>query len=311
MLSRRLLRVKVMQVIYAYNQKGDNTLDKAEKELFHSISKSHELYHAQLLLLVELRSYAEKRIDAGRNKMRPSAEDLNPNTRFIDNQLLVQLANNNMLLGYIGRTGLSWVNHQDVIKNLYHEICASDIYKEYMNLEISSYETDKKFVLKLMEKVVAPYEDLYNVFEEQSIYWNDEVEFIVSMVLKTLKSFEMTMGEDAPLLPEFKDEDDLDFVKTLFRKSIVNNKESYELIKKFTKNWDFERVAFIDIVLMQIALAEIREFPQIPVTVTLNEYIEIAKYYSTAKSGNFINGILDKIVEYWNSEKIIMKPVKQ
>lgn len=310
MLSRRLLRVKVMQVVYAYYQKGDNTLDKAEKELFHSISKSHELYHAILLLLTELRSYGEKRIEAGKQKIRPTSADLNPNTRFIDNQLLNQLANNVSLLAYVGKTGVSWVNHPDVVKNLYQQVCSSDLYKEYSALENSGYETDKKFVLKLVEKVIAPYEDLYNVLEEQSIYWNDEAEFIISMVLKTLKSFEMIQGEEAPLLPEFKDEDDYQFVKTLFRKSIVNYKESYDLIKRFSKNWDFDRVAFIDIVLMQLALSEIMEFQHIPVKVTLNEYIEIAKYYSTSKSGNFINGILDKIVDSLVSENKLVKPLK-
>ncbi len=310
MLSRRLLRVKVMQVVYAYYQKGDNTLDKAEKELFHSISKSHELYHAMLLLLTELRNYGENRIEAGKKKMRPTSADLNPNTRFIDNQLLNQLANNTTLLSYVRKTGVSWVNHPEVVKNLYQEICASDLYKEYLALETSSYETDKKFVLKLVEKLVAPYEELYNVLEEQSIYWNDEAEFIISMVLKTLKSFEMIQGDDAELLPEFKDEDDYQFVKTLFRKSIVNYKESYDLIKKFSKNWDFDRVAFIDIVLMQLALAEIMEFQHIPVKVTLNEYIEIAKFYSTSKSGNFINGILDKIIDHLVSENKLVKPLK-
>ena len=177
-------------------------------------------------------------------------------------------------------------------------------------MESSGYESDKKFVLKMVDKLVAPYEELYNVLEEQNIYWNDEAEFIISMVLKTLKSFEMIQGEDAVLLPEFKDEDDYQFVKTLFRKSIANYKESYDLIKKFSKNWDFERVAFVDIVLMQIALAEISEFQHIPVKVTLNEYIEIAKFYSTSKSGNFINGILDKIVDHLIEEKKLVKPLK-
>lgn len=299
-----------MQVVYAYYQKGETTIEKAEKELFHSISKSHELYHAMLLLLVELRNYSEKRIVTGKQKMRPSEEDLNPNTRFIDNQLISQLANNKTLLRYVDKTGVSWVNHPDVIKNLFQEISGSDLYKEYLSLDSAGYETDKKFVLKMVEKLVAPYEDLYNVLEEQSIYWNDEAEFIISMVLKTLKSFELVQGEDAELLPEFKDEDDFEFVKTLFRKSILNYKESYDLIKKFSKNWDFDRVAFIDIVLMQLALAEIMEFQHIPVKVTLNEYIEIAKYYSTSKSGNFINGILDKIVDHLVEEKKLVKPLK-
>ena len=224
--------------------------------------------------------------------------------------MLNQLANNATLLKYVSKTGVSWVNHPEVDKNLYQEICASELYQEYLALEASSYETDKKFVLKLVEKLVAPYEELYNVLEEQSIYWNDEAEFIISMVLKTLKSFELVQGEDAELLPEYKDDDDYQFVKTLFCKSIVNYKESYDLIKKFSKNWDFDRVAFIDIVLMQLALAEIMEFQQIPVKVTLNEYIEIAKYYSTSKSGNFINGILDKIVDHLVSENKLVKPLK-
>ena len=310
MLSRRLLRVKVMQVVYAYYQKGESTLNKAEKELFHSISKSHELYHAQLLLLTELRNYALKRIENGKAKLRPTEEDLNPNTRFVDNKLLIQLDNNALLLDYIKRTGLSWVNYQDVIKNLFQEVSSSQLYKEYMNLEVSSFETDKKFIIKLVEKVIAPFQELYNVYEEQSIYWNDEAEFVVSMVVKTLKTFEATTGDEAELMTEFKDEDDEEFVQKLFRKSILIHDEAQELIKQYSKNWDFDRVAFIDIVIMQIALAEILEFPEIPVNVTLNEYIEIAKHYSTAKSGNFINGILDKIVENWVSEKKILKPIK-
>lgn len=297
MLSRRLLRVKVVQMVYAYYTTGDTDIAKKEKELFHSISKSHELYHFLLLLLVEIHSYAEKRIEFGRNKKVPTTEDLYPNTKFIDNLFLQQLANNKSLLQYVEKSGLSWINHPDVVKNIFNVIIESKIYKDYMSLdEGNDYEKDKKIVAKLFEKVIAPVEALYTILEEQSIYWNDEAEFVISMVIKTVKSFQQVSGETQELLEEFKDSDDKSFVKKLFRNSLVNQDENRELIKKYSKNWDFDRVAFMDVVIMQVAISELKEFKEIASRVTLNEYIEIAKFYSTSKSGTFINGILDKIV---------------
>lgn len=307
MLSRRLLRVKVMQVIYACQKNGDLSIQQSEKELFHSISKSFELYHLFLLLLVDIRSYAENRIEIGRNKKIPTEEDLNPNTRFIDNKLLIQLSGNEELLRFVEKTGLSWSNSPEIIRSLFDVISESENYKAYMNLPYTSYDDDKKFIVKLTEKVIAQYEPLYNQVEEQSIFWNDEAEFIMSMVIKTLKEFELVNGITQPLQEEFKDKDDQDFVKTLFRKSLLNQKEFIELIKKFSQNWDLDRVAYMDIVLMQIALTEMIEFKEIPVKVTLNEYIEIAKHYSTPKSGLFINGILDKIVASLKTDGKIVK----
>jgi N utilization substance protein B len=296
-----------MQMVYAYYKTGDTTLAKKEKELFHSISKSHELYHSLLLLLVEVHAFAEKRIEFGRNKKRPSHEDIHPNTRFIDNLFLTQLTGNGSLLEYASRNGLSWANHPETIKNLFKVITESALYLEYMNSDTTDYESDKRFVAKLFEKVMAPVEELYLLFEELSIYWNDEAEFVISMVIKSIKAFEEEKGSEQELLPEFKDAEDQDFVKRLFRKTIVNQEEYTDLIKKYTKNWDFERVAFMDIIIMQIAIAEMVEFSQIPVRVTLNEYIEVAKFYSTNKSGLFINGILDKVVDELVKEKKILK----
>lgn len=307
MLSRRLLRVKVMQVIYACQKNGDLSIQQSEKELFHSISKSFELYHLFLLLLVDIRGYAENRIEIGRNKKIPTEEDLNPNTRFIDNKLLIQLSGNEELLRFVEKTGLSWSNSPEIIRSLFDVISESENYKAYMNLPYTSYDDDKKFIVKLTEKVIAQYEPLYNQVEEQSIFWNDEAEFIMSMVIKTLKEFELVNGITQPLQEEFKDKDDQDFVKTLFRKSLLNQKEFIDLIKKFSQNWDLDRVAYMDIVLMQIALTEMIEFKEIPVKVTLNEYIEIAKHYSTPKSGLFINGILDKIVASLKTDGKIVK----
>jgi len=310
MLSRRLLRVKVVQMAYAHYQKGEVSIQQTEKELFHSIAKSHEMYHAFLLLLLELKNFAENRIEVRKQKKRPSEEDLNPNLRFVNNAFMIQLANNSSLLSYNSKNGTPWVNHPEMVKGLYNVISESEMFTEYMNSESGDYDYDKRFIAKLVEKVIAPYESLYSIFEEQSVYWNDEVEFVISMVVKTVKGFAEENGEDEALLPEFKDDEDEDFVKRLCRKTLVNKEDHMGLIKQFSKNWDFDRIAYLDIILMQVAIAEIVEFKNIPVNVSLNEYIEIAKFYSTSKSGMFINGILDKITDHLLAEKIINKPGK-
>nr|WP_321451896.1 transcription antitermination factor NusB [uncultured Carboxylicivirga sp.] len=295
---------------YAHYQKGESSIQQTEKELFHSITKSHELYHTFLLLLLDLKAFAEKRIEVRRQKNRPTEEDLNPNLRFVENALLLQLADNTELLAYNSKNGDPWVNNPEVVKGVFEAITKSQMYEEYMQSESGDYELDSKFIAKLIEKVIAPYDGLFSLFEEQSVYWNDEIEFVISMVVKTVKGFSKENGSSERLLPEFKDEEDYDFVKKLLRKTLVNHKENMELIKKFTKNWDYDRVAYMDIILMQIAIAEITEFKNIPVNVSLNEYIEIAKFYSTNKSGLFINGVLDKIVEHLIEQKIINKPGK-
>lgn len=307
MLSRRLLRVKVMQMVYAFHKNGGQSVQEVEKELYHSISKSFELYHWLLLLLVDIRDYAANRIENARNKKMPSDEDLHPNTRFIDNVLIAQLAENKELNSYIEATGLSWSNQPEFVRELFELVTKSDLYKAYMEEESQSYDSQKKFVVKLVEKVIGQYEPLYQQFEEQSIYWNDESEFVVSMVIKTLKEFEKLNGSDQPLQKEFKDQEDKAFVSVLFRKSLLNGKSYTELISKYSEHWDLDRVAFMDVVLMHIALSEVLEFPLIPVRVTLNEYIEIAKHYSTPKSSVFINGMLDKIINHLTDEGKIKK----
>lgn len=294
-----------MQAVYAYHKNEEINLQQAEKNLFHSISKSFELYHLYLLLFIEIKCYAEKRIEIGRNKKIPLPEELNPNTRFINNMVLCQLAENSYLQRFVEQTGLSWSNYPEIIKAVYQQVIGSELYAGYMASNEESYEGDRKFIVKLAEKVIAQYEPLYSNIEEQSIFWNDESEFVINMAIKTLREYRQQNGAEQPLLPEFKDDDDREFAKRLFRKAIMNHTELSELVKKLSKNWELERIAFMDIVLMDIALAEMMEFSTIALKVTINEYIEIAKHYSTPKSGTFINGLLEKIItEYIEQGKI-------
>jgi len=258
-------------------------------------------------LLIDVADYAQNRIDLASKKRIPTHEDLNPNKKFTDNLLIRKFEQNKALKSYLNNQKLSWVNYPELIKNLYNEIKESEIYKTYMSSEISSFTEDKKFVSDLYSHVIAQYEPLYQNLEEQSIYWNDDIEFVIQMIIKSIKVFKANSDEETELMPLFKSEEDKEFAKRLFRKMILNYKEHEGLISKFIQNWDVERVAFLDNVIMCLAISELIEFPEIPTKVTLDEYIEIAKFYSTEKSNVFINGILDKIVEYLKKEGRIVK----
>jgi N utilization substance protein B len=307
MISRRILRIKILQVLYAYYKSSGSSIDKAEKELFFSIHKTYDLYHYLLLLIIDIADYALSRIDIAKNKRIPTWEDLHPNTKFIDNKLILQLRNNKNLNEYLKNNKLSWVNYPELIRNLYNIIRESEHYKEYMNNKNSSYEEDKRLISDIFIKDIAACEPLYQNLEEQSIYWNDEVEFVISIILRTINNFKEADGENGILPPLFKNEEDTNFVKRLFRKAILNKEEYRKLIEQYAKNWEIERIAFIDILILQTAIAEVIEFTSIPTKVTFNEYLEIAKYYSTDKSSIFINGLLDKIVSHLKDNNMIKK----
>lgn len=305
MISRRIIRTKVLQVLYAYYSSTEKSLSNTEKELFFCIHKTYDLYHYLLALLIEIADYAENRIEIRRNKHQPTHEDLNPNTKFVNNQLIIQLRDNRQLNAYLNQKKMSWVNNPELIKELYHFLVEADFYSEYMEDKTRSFADDRKFVDKVFNKIILVAEDLYEALEEQSIYWNDDVEFVVSMISKTIKKFNEFSDTDQRLLALFKDEDDRQFAKDLLRKSIINHDMLRTLIKEHSKNWDLERIAFMDILIMQLAITEFLHFPSIPTKVSLNEYIELSKFYSTEKSRNFINGILDKILkDLKNSGKI-------
>ena len=294
-------------MLYAYFQHGDGEINKAEKALLFSIQKSFDLYHYLLLLLVEIADYASVRIDIALQKKIPSFEDLNPNTKFIDNKIIHMLRDNKQLRAYLNKTPLTWSNTPDLIKKLHNKIRMAQFFKDYMENPERTFEEDKKIIIDIYNKEIVTFEGLYQVLEEQSIFWNDEVEFIISMITKTIKNFREDDHENSQLLSLYKNEEDKEFVINLFRKSILYQKEYRSIVESFTKNWDVDRIAFMDFLILEMAIAEAIEFPFIPTKVTINEYLEIAKSYSTEKSRIFINGLLDKIFKHLKQTDKIKK----
>ncbi len=308
MINRVLIRLKIVQIVYAYYQNGGKNLDTAEKELFFSLSKAYDLYNYLLLLMVEITRQAERKLNAAKSKLLPTKEELYPNMKFVANRFIAQLEINEQLQEFSETQKKTWENESEFVKSLCEKIMASDIYKEYMENESPySYEEDRELWRKIYKRIIFNNPELDQVLEDQSLYWNDDKEIVDTFVLKTIKRFEESNGSKQELLPEFKDEEDQDFARRLFRRTILNADYYRHLISENTRNWDLDRVAFMDVVIMQIALAEILSFPNIPVSVSLNEYVEIAKLYSTPKSGSFINGTLDGIVNALKKDNKLIK----
>lgn len=307
MINRVLIRMKVMQLIYSFYQKEDRSLAAAEKELMFSLEKSYELYHFMLLLMVELTELQERKLDSARNKYLPTDSDKNPNLKFIENKFIQQLKTNLEFQKYCSNQKISWTNEPEFMKQLLDKILSSDLYQSYIDEKELSYASDREFWRTVFKNLILEDEYLSEVLEGSSLYWNDDLDIIGTFVLKTIKQFKPENGDKQALLPMFKASDDRDFAVTLFCQSILKEKEYRELIDQHTKNWEMERIAFMDIVIMQTAVAELMNFPSIPVNVTLNEYIELAKAYSTPKSGVFVNGVLDSIINQLKSEKKILK----
>jgi N utilization substance protein B len=316
MINRILIRIKTIQLLFAYRINKEQltgskalsaTSQKAEGELLESLNQTYELYHWILQLIIELHNYAIKRIEIGLNKLRPTDEERNPNKRFINNLFAKQLCSNKALAEFNKNNGISWSEETDLIKLLMNQITATDFYKEYMKDNTRSYENDKMLWRHIVRKVLIPSTILEERLEEMNLYWNDDFETVMSFVEKTIKRFEEEKGADQPLLEKFRDTEDIDYAKKLLKTAIYNQEEYETLIQQTAQNWESERIANMDMVIMQAAIAEINAFPTIPINVTLNEYIEISKYYSTEKSSNFINGILDKIVNNLRQEGKLVK----
>lgn len=307
MINRTLIRQKTVQVLYAYFLRQNTTPGAAEKELTFSLTKAYDLYNSLLLLLPELMYYASNRIEMRRARQLPTEEDLHPNMRFVENQLLNQLAVNTQLNDYKQNLRHLWSEQDEFVRRLFEKIEKSPLYADYMAKPFESYDEDREFVRRLYKTFVVGNDEMDELFEEQSLYWNDDKTIVDTFVMKTIRQFDPANGADQPLLPDYRDDEDRTFGAKLLRKAISSYDSYNELIDTQLVNWDKERVAFMDRVIMVIALAELTSFPAIPVTVTLNEYVEIAKYYSTPKSAQFINGILDRITKALQAEGKLVK----
>lgn len=305
MLSRRLLRIKVLKALFAHLKSGSENMIASEKTLMSSVDKAYDLYFQMLLLPAELAEYARQRQEIAKQKKLPTFEDLHPNTKFVDNAVIRTIANSDSVNDYAAARKLGWSKYPDLIRTLYVQFTESDCYKKYMQRDERSFEEDKKLVEELFDQM-QNCEALDDALEEMSILWTDDLPFIVMMVLRTLSNLRASHTE-LKVTSKFKSEDDPDFVKTLFEKSLVNYDAYQEYIEKFTANWDVERIVFMDNLIIGTAIAEFTSFPSIPVKVTLDEFIEISKYYSTPGSSTFINGVLDKIVESLTADGRIKK----
>ena len=307
MINRVLIRLKIVQIIYAYYKNSGKTIKATEDEVFFSLSKAYDLYNYMLLLMVGITHYAADRISFLSMKIRPTESDKNPNLKFVNNRFIAQLERNEKLVKFAEKSKFNWVDNSDLLRRLLDEIEESDIYKEYMATETSSYEEDKELWRKLYKAFILDNEELDALLEEQSLYWNDDKSIVDSFVLKTIKRFEEKNAATQQLLPEYKDVADMEFARKLFHNAITNAEQYRELMSSSSKNWDMSRLAFMDVVIMQVALAEIMTFDDVPLSVTLNEYVEIAKHYSTVKSGSFVNGMLDTITKKLRQENKINK----
>lgn len=309
MLNRRHIRVKVMQSIYAMHQNGSDNLEKEERFLFQSIENIQDLYLIMLSALIEIRNSEEDFIEKSKKKHLATAEERNPNNKFINNQVLNLLNESNSLsIALEDRKIDNWKRNDDYILILLEDIKNSELYAKYMQTRVGSFEEDRDFIADLFTDVIAPNEKLYEYLEDNKLTWVDDIPLVNTMIAKQLKQLKIVAeGRDAFFVPKlYKDADDKDFVKSLFRKTVLNDTElAKEFIDK-TPNWDTERIAEIDAIILKMAICEFLKFPSIPVKVTINEYLEIAKEYSTPKSSIFINGILDNLVkDYQASNKLI------
>jgi N utilization substance protein B len=308
MLNRRHLRIKVLQALYAYFQSNDENYRHTENELMQSVERIYDLYISYILTFPELKGLAEHRMDESKKKMRPTEEDLNPNLKFVDNKLIVLIEESKELRRISEERKVNWVGdeHQEMLRKILLTIRESEVYIQHMNDEARDFESDKMFVLDLFKAEIANSEIFYNYLEEKSIHWMDDIDLTCSMVLKTLK--QAVEGEKLEILPLYKPNDDeQEFIRELLRKTISLNSENEKLIDDLTQNWELDRIAKMDIILMKMAITELQIFNNIPTKVTLNEYIEISKFYSTPKSNGFINGILDKAIDRLTADKKIKK----
>uniref|UniRef100_UPI00404B450E transcription antitermination factor NusB n=1 Tax=Fluviicola sp. TaxID=1917219 RepID=UPI00404B450E len=298
MLNRRHLRIKVLQTLYAYFQAEEDNLKKTENDLFTAVDRIYDLYLYSMLSFGELKEIAENRIDENKKKIRPTEEDLNPNRRFVDNAIIAMLQDSYELRNAAEDRKVNWIGdeNREMFRKIFLVMKESETYFAHMNSEQTGFEEEINFAVEIFKTEIANSELIYNFFEEKSIHWLDDIDLACQMVIKTIKAAKE--NEKIEIMSLYKDkEDEQEFIKQLLRKTVSMDTENLALIDDLTKNWELDRIAKMDILLLKMAITELQIFKNIPKKVTLNEYIEISKFYSTPKSHGFINGILDNAID--------------
>lgn len=309
MINRKLIRVKIVQLTYAYYQNGHHNMDTAEKELLFSLSKAYDLYNYLLGLIVAITQEERRRVDiATRRAEREGTET--PSQRFAFNKFATQLEENKQLNLFMEDKKMSWENDVEAVRKLCDQIEQSPLYQEYMMSDAEDYETDRELWRRIYRTLIQGNEDLDAILEEKSLYWNDDKQIVDTFVLKTIKRFDPANKADQELLPEYDDTEDREYALKLFRSTILNADTYQRYMSETSRNWNFSRLAYMDVVLMQIAIAEMLTFPNIPISVTINEYVDLAKLYSTPKSGGYINGMLDAIARHLVDTGRLLKPMQ-
>lgn len=308
MINRDLIRTKIVQLTYAYYVNGNDDQTNAEKELLFSLSKAHDLYLFMLHFIVSIRDEAEYLWTVNSNRLqREGGEKTSRN--FIDNKFILQLKNNSQLNELIEKKKMTWEEDKEVVHKVLQLIEQSEQYKLYQEKPLTTYEDDRNLWKYIYKTIISTNDDIDDTIEELSLYWNDDRFVVDTFVLKTIKRFEEKNGSAQPLLDEYRNVDDKNFAINLFRNAIDNCEEYRGYMQSVSQNWDISRLSTMDIVLLQLAIAEMLTFPEIAVQVTINEFIDLAKMYSTPKSSGYINGMLDTIARMLHEKGLMLKPV--
>ncbi len=306
MINRELIRIKVVQLVYAYYMSGGKPMSTLEKELTLSLSRAYRMYNLLLDLIVAVTQEERFRYEMQAAKAQREGEEF-VMPKFAYNRFAVQLEENEQLLQYKEAEKISWKEDIEFVRKICNIIEQSETYKQYNESADDSYDADREVWRKLYKQVIENNDDLSLLLEDKSLYWNDDKDIVDSFVIKTIKRFNPENKEQQALLPEYKDEADKDYALNLIRAAITNAEDYQKYMEEYSHNWKLSRMPFMDIVIMQIAIAELMEFPQIPASVTINEYVEMAKAYSTPRSASFINGILDTLARALIENGTIMK----
>ena len=297
MINREIIRIKIVQLTYAYYQNGNNNMDAAEKELLFSLSKAYDLYNHLLALIVAVTNEAQRRLDLLQTKAQREGTAMPP-TKFAYNKFALQVCGNKQLSEFIEGHKPAWADYPEFIGKLYENIEQSQTYRDYIDSDDDSYASDKELWRKIYRLFIQENEQLDQLLEEQSLYWNDDKCVVDTFVLKTIKRFDEKNGDDQKLLPEYDSDEVQEYARKLFRSTILKADDYQRMMSETSRNWDFSRLAYMDIIIMQIALAEMFTFPSIPINVTINVFVELAKTYSTPRSASYINGMLDSIARH-------------